>query len=162
MTDKKILNDKNLDNDLKIEHFQAMMEENYFLGDSYCQGDLDETLEQVKETLKEWPETTLQNLLTFHRIPNKVNLCLDSNRGQYIPKNFFECYQKHIQKFYNSDKKSKGMYKTLKKELLNPECEEYYEAWDYVLSTFQPVYKGIKYTFTQDGDVWELEFWSAK
>lgn len=156
---KSILNDKNLSSEEKLETFKTMAEENSFLSD-YSDYEKKEVYEQAEETLKNWPETTIQDLLSEHGIPNKINLAVNSQHGIYCGQIFFEAYKKHIQKFY---KNKKGKYLEIKKDLKNPEQEGYFETSDNLINDFTPMYKGIKYQFIwNEGDIWELEFWGKK
>ena len=78
-----------------------------------------------------------------------IELLIDSNRGQYIPKGFAEDFMDS----WSFD----GDFIPDKKILSDPEHEGYWEEWDSVLSNAFIVINGVKYGLHQDGDLWAIQ-----
>lgn len=70
-------------------------------------------------------------------------LLLDSNRGDYIPEIFARCYEHRIPEHIYS-------------YLQDPEREEYWEAWAWVLDTVTIEIDGYPHYLWHDGDLWAI------
>lgn len=104
-----------------------------------------------------------------------IELLLDSNRGVYIPQNFFEIVleQSNIAKKSNLHKSKKQRWIVpsknfiwLQSQLMDTDSENYWEAWETVCNCAYFIDKdGKRWTLWQDGDLWavrEDHIWSEE
>jgi len=86
-----------------------------------------------------------------------VSLLLSESWGQYIPKQFATAYH-----FITSNADCQPGWKNvgewqLETCLAGPEDNDYWEAWDAVLSTAEHIDQdGNEWTLLQDGDLWAI------
>ena len=75
---------------------------------------------------------------------NAINLLLDGNRGQYMPRDFLKEFKL----------KDFGLKVKDYKHCKNPNSEYYWEAWDRLLVNARHIEDGNEFTLYQDGDLW--------
>lgn len=75
----------------------------------------------------------------------KITLLLDGARGQFIPRDF-------VTKFDLS--KFAGIPSAVAEECKNPENEEYWDAWNFILYNTSYIEDGRVFNLHQDGDLW--------
>lgn len=85
---------------------------------------------------------------THTDLPEAAELYLDSNRGVYIPQQFFEITKSNCVSGISE--------KNIEACKAGPDCEEYWEAWEEVLDNAvitDPVTEK-RYMLWQDEDLW--------